>query len=321
MNRIDLTWLRSAVFTASVMLLLAAAIGAKNWPFVLLILVMVVGGVVLLYALFPGSVLLAIAFANFVALYICIFIFFMETNFSQASETIQRMSIALPIFAFLSGIWWRRKAIREIVASRRLGNDQDVAGGFLWLIPIAGIGALTFLIPDLDLSGEQTDAVLMATSGAFGVIVIWLCRDVCTFLLYTGILFDELFDRLSALITPAFVFFTFYSLIVIVFASIYRVIDLYSAANHFVIGGTPGDISFLESLYFSVITLSTVGYGDITPVSNLVRAIAGVQVISGVLLLLFGVSEIISYARERQTSSRGNENKGDGDTEPTDLPP
>ena len=315
MKRTDLTWLRSAVFTASLMLLLAAAIGAKNWPFVLLILVIVVGGVVLFNALFPGTVFLSIALANFVALYVCIFLFFLETNFSQASEVITRVSVTLPILAFLAGVWWRRKEIRKIVASRRLRHDQDVAESFRWLIPIVGIGALTFLIPGLDLSGEETDAVLMATSGAFGVIVIWLCRDVCTFLLYIGILFDELFDHLSALIAPVFVFFTFYSLIVIIFASIYRIIDLYSSAMHFLIGGTLGDISFLESLYFSVITLSTVGYGDITPVSNLVRAIAGVQVICGVLLLLFGVSEIISYARDRQTSSRGNKNKGDGDIE------
>ena len=104
MNRTDLTWLRSAVFTASLMLLLAAAIGAKNWPFVLLILAMVVGGGVLFNALFPGTVFLSIALANFVALYVCIFLFFLETNFSQTSEAIQRMSVTLPILAFLAGV-------------------------------------------------------------------------------------------------------------------------------------------------------------------------------------------------------------------------
>ena len=57
-------------------------------------------------------------------------------------------------------------------------------------------------------------------------------------------------------------------------------------------------LSFSECLHFSIITLSTVGYGDLVPLSPLVRLIVGLQIICGVLLLLFGFSEIISYSRE-----------------------
>ena len=63
--------------------------------------------------------------------------------------------------------------------------------------------------------------------------------------------------------------------------------------------GEPLDLSFTECLYFSIITLSTVGYGDLVPLSPLVRVIVGVEIICGVLLLLFGFSEIISYSRDK----------------------
>jgi voltage-gated potassium channel len=59
------------------------------------------------------------------------------------------------------------------------------------------------------------------------------------------------------------------------------------------------EISFLESLYFSIITLSTVGYGDLVPASALVRAIAALQIVIGVWLIIFGFSEVLRYARER----------------------
>ena len=86
----------------------------------------------------------------------------------------------------------------------------------------------------------------------------------------------------------------------IVFAGVYRVLDKLGDASHFSIHGVVRDITYAESLYFSIITMATVGYGDITPVTNVARLIAAVEVVLGVLLLLFGFSEIMSYMRERR---------------------
>ena len=57
--------------------------------------------------------------------------------------------------------------------------------------------------------------------------------------------------------------------------------------------GQPGRLSFADALYFSVITIATVGYGDITPSGALVRGLASIEVVLGLLLLLFGFSEIM----------------------------
>jgi voltage-gated potassium channel len=99
---------------------------------------------------------------------------------------------------------------------------------------------------------------------------------------------------------PTFAFLTFYSVAVIAFATLYRIIDRLSAEPNFSIGGASRAITFAESLYFSIVTMATVGYGDIVPASDAARALAALQVVLGVLLLLVGFSEIFSYTRERQ---------------------
>jgi voltage-gated potassium channel len=72
------------------------------------------------------------------------------------------------------------------------------------------------------------------------------------------------------------------------------------------VGGTLRGLSFSESIYFSIGTISTVGYGDIIPYSNLARVLASLEVFCGIMLLIFGVSELLEYAREHR---QGRSNK------------
>jgi len=91
-------------------------------------------------------------------------------------------------------------------------------------------------------------------------------------------------------------FVTFYSLLVVVFACLYRIADLTTRVPQFSLHGEPARISFVDSLYYSVATITTLGFGDIAPASFLARAITAVEVLSGVLMLLFGFSEIMRSA-------------------------
>ena len=111
---------------------------------------------------------------------------------------------------------------------------------------------------------------------------------------------------MSRLVIPAFAFFTFYSLIVILFASAYRLISADTSEAQFNVGGALRGLSFSESIYFSNNTKSTVGYGDIIPYSNLARLLSSLEVFCGIMLLLFGVSELLEYAREHR---QGRSNK------------
>jgi len=53
-------------------------------------------------------------------------------------------------------------------------------------------------------------------------------------------------------------------------------------------------ITLPESLYLSVVTLSTVGYGDISASSALARMMVAAEILLGVLMLLFGVQAILT---------------------------
>ena len=143
--------------------------------------------------------------------------------------------------------------------------------------------------------------------GLISVLVFAVSRDVTAFLLDTGLLFEEFFEQASALLAPTLAFFTYYSFVVIVFGSFYRIIDRVIPGDHFLVAGGVRELTFLEAMYFSIITLSTVGYGDVVPASLLVRAVASLLIVIGVWLIIFGFSEVLRYARERDHRRHGRD--------------
>ena len=66
--------------------------------------------------------------------------------------------------------------------------------------------------------------------------------------------------------------------------------DLYSEMNLLEQQKEQANWNFLDFLYFSVITQTTVGYGDILPNSTTIRCIVMIQSILGIILTVFGVT-------------------------------
>lgn len=62
-------------------------------------------------------------------------------------------------------------------------------------------------------------------------------------------------------------------------------------------------LSRLDALYFTVTTLATVGFGDITPTTAVTRSVTTVQMVLGVALLGAGVRVLIGVA-SRATEER-----------------
>jgi hypothetical protein len=61
--------------------------------------------------------------------------------------------------------------------------------------------------------------------------------------------------------------------------------------------------SYLDALYFCVISLATVGYGDLTPTTPLARAFTIVYVINGIVILLTLFDRIRVVRVQRMTQS------------------
>ena len=289
------------IFTVCLLGLITLAVAEIGTVSLIVMLVVVSGAVGSFCLIFPGNNFFAISLANFLGVYACIFTFFILTNFRSVSPLAIQFGFTFPVLAFLGGVLWRRPSVESIVASNRLRDERRIGRTFLWLVPVFSIGALTFLVPGHLTSPKSIDTAFLVSMGLIGLIVLFASRYIATFLLDAGLLFEEFFQSASRLVVPAFAFCTFYSLLVIVFGCIYRILDRFAEAPLFLISGVATRIDFSDALYFSIITLSTVGYGDVIPRGDSIRVIVAMQIVCGVLLLLFGFSEIISYTRRRTT--------------------
>jgi voltage-gated potassium channel len=65
------------------------------------------------------------------------------------------------------------------------------------------------------------------------------------------------------------------------------------------------DPAFEQYMYFSYVTLATVGYGDFTPATSLARALAVTEALAGQLYLVTIVAVLVSNVRRRGVGGSG----------------
>lgn len=68
----------------------------------------------------------------------------------------------------------------------------------------------------------------------------------------------------------------------------------------------PNIDSLFDSTYWALITISTVGYGDISPVTDLGRSISMLVIVSGIAMISFATSVIVSAFSERLSELKEN---------------
>lgn len=82
---------------------------------------------------------------------------------------------------------------------------------------------------------------------------------------------------------------------------------LYQVVSHawpgaFSGGGVPIPLTFPSAIYFSFVTLATLGYGDIVPASDAARGIAVVEAVAGQLYVAVMIARLVSLYAGRERS-------------------
>ena len=295
--RLDNHWLGSLGFTALLVGLVAGAVGANGMLTAAIVATSAVG-FGFFYLMFPGGTHFGLAVANFLAIYACLFEFFREANFAAAPQPLTMLARALPVLGFLASCVTNRRRVHALIHARRVRDlDLDHLPRLLrWFVATMSVGAASFVMPRLDMDPAGAGAALLGAMALVTAFVTVAVRDVVTLMVDVSLVFQAVGRRLDRLIVPMLAFTTFYGLLVVVFTCLYRIADLTTPVPQFQIHGAATRIGFIDALYYSVATITTLGFGDIAPVSFLARALTGMEVVSGILMLLFGFSEIMRGA-------------------------
>ena len=154
----------------------------------------------------------------------------------------------------------------------------------LLLLVIVGISAVVDAIVGTSTSAGVTRAVL-------GLLIALapfaLARGVIRHLRAEGeVTIDAVYGAIAI-----------YLLIGAFFATVYAAIGQIGSAQFFT---QTKDPAFEEYMYFSYVTLATVGYGDFTPATSLARALAVTEAISGQLYLVTIIALLVSNVGRRR---------------------
>jgi hypothetical protein len=298
-------WLRSVGFTLALSLLVAAGVAGGGQVSPAVVLIAAGLGLGVLYSLFPHGMHFAFGTANGFAVYACLYVFMGRAGFPDAAPWAKAVGFLLPIAAFLAAIWARRSALRALAEGRRPLDTAHLPRMMRFILALAAIGVVSMVVPEGRIPGPAQTVSLLVAMTAIAVVVAASVRDVVRLLVDVALIFETIGGRLGHLAVPITAFVTVYALLVITFASCYRVADGLSAAPVFASAAGPFRLDFADALHFSVATLSTVGYGDIRPVGDGVRVLASLQVLLGQLLLLFGFAEIMRSTRLRAREDGG----------------
>ncbi|MCR0982297.1 potassium channel family protein [Roseomonas populi] len=300
------SWRRPFLATMGLAVLVAAGVGDGGAPFSLTVLVAAGLGFGVLFRLFPRGLDFALGAGIGFATYAALFTVIGRSAFPQASDVAVAVAFLLPVVAFLLAVIRRRDRLRRIVEEGETPDELHLRriGRVLLLLALVGVASLS--LPANRLGPAWQDVAMVGGAAVIGWLTARAVRELVRLLVDMAQLLDALSGRATALVVPIAAYAALFSLITIVFACFYRVAE--GLSRHPLFAGPEGPIKlgFRDALHFSIVTISTVGYGDIWPTDDGARLLAAVEVLAGQILLLFGFYEI---TRNRLSGEEGGEGK------------
>ncbi len=143
--------------------------------------------------------------------------------------------------------------------------------------------ALTFILPEMAFLVVVTTSLLRFVLRAQQVDAEVLCAGISVYLIL-GLLWGLAYTLLAQVNPNAFSF---------------------SSPS-----GTAGTMSGFTAIYFSFITLATLGYGDITPVADVARMLAMIEAMTGTLFVGVMIARLVSLYSASGRSQVTNHDEG-----------
>ena len=186
-----------------------------------------------------------------------------------SASTATRWTVSLVLFVQIATIW---VALQASQAHRRL---RQVTGTIL--VASAAVAILNLFI-DRGLTGTGVMAVVNG--------LLYLAAPI---IIVRHLLLRQTVDTQTMLGA-----ITAYLMIGMSFAFSYRALGALVAGPFF---GSQGDGSFSQDLFFSFITLTTTGYGNLVPAANPGQSVAVLEMLVGQLFLVTAVAKVVSSWR------------------------
>lgn len=198
--------------------------------------------------------------------------------------------------------------------------DPPPIGRYLLATTVWSIVSCLFVFASRSHSSTSLAVAMSVAQGVVVALVIFLGGTVFTRLSnLTRVALVELskawpFARAMGL--PVLGISIAYVVVVIEFASLYQIAFRLNPDDAFRSDALAGPPRVGDFLYFSLNTITTLGYSPLTPASPLVQFLTSVEVVAGIVLLTAGFAAVLRYLEQHfSTLARTSPERNDEDRE------
>jgi voltage-gated potassium channel len=176
-----------------------------------------------------------------------------------------------------------------------LSTEKKDAGlkKIVWILWTIGlIASLSALLP----LQQQMKALCLELESVFHFMVLMICISIILSVVFQSkrITLDNIFAAFVAYLLLAFAFGLIYNFLILRSPDSFK--GAISTNNHF------GDV-----IYFSLVTIATLGYGDIVPATNAARTIATIEAVIGQFYVAVIVAVLVGLFISQRMESKSVE--------------